>query len=132
MSDATLMDVVTGERKVRVIARDKHHVAFLAERPVRAGHVVVTTTKLVAAVADLDEVAHAALWCFVHQVSLRMRTQLPCQRVCISVIGWAVRHAHVHLIPTDEPGQVPGLDGEPLSEQVMRDLQQRLTHGAPE
>ena len=46
MSDATLMDVVNGERKVPVIARDEHHVAFLAERPVRAGHVVVTTNKL--------------------------------------------------------------------------------------
>jgi histidine triad (HIT) family protein len=123
--------VVNGERKVAVIARDEHHVAFLAERPVRAGHVVVTTNRVVDAVADLDEVAHAALWRFVHQMSLRMRTRLPCQRVCISVIGWAVRHAHVHLIPTDEPGQVPGLDGEPLPEQVVRDLQQRLTHGAP-
>jgi hypothetical protein len=40
-------------------------------------------------------------------------------RVCVSVIGWAVRHAHVHLVPTDAPGQVPGLDGPPLPPERM-------------
>lgn len=129
MSQATLLDIVTGVRKVHVIAREATHLAFLAERPVRPGHVVVATTAVVDAVADLDAEAHAALWRFVHQVSLQMRERLPCARVCVQVIGWAVRHAHVHLIPTDLPGQVPGLDGEPLAEAEMLALRDRLLCG---
>ena len=123
-----LMAIVRGEQAVPEVARDEHHVAFLAERPVRPGHVVVATTQLVDAVADLDAEAHARLWQFVHTLQNRMRERLPCQRVCISVIGWAVRHAHVHLIPTDEPGQVPGLDGEPLKPTQAADLAARLTN----
>ena len=46
--------------------------------------------------------------------------------MCVQVIGWAVRHAHVHLIPTDEPGQVPGLDGEPLPEAQMIEIVRKL------
>lgn len=126
MSHPTLADVVSGERAVAIVARDDAHVAFLAERPVRPGHVVVATCAVVDAVADLEDEAHAALWRFVHRVERRMRERLPCARVCVQVIGWAVRHAHVHLIPTDAPGQVPGLDGEPLSETETQSVLERL------
>ena len=126
MSHATLADVVSGERQVHEIERDESHVAFLAERPVRKGHVVVVTRAVVDAVADLDDVAHAALWRFVHRIERRMRERLPCARVCVQVIGWAVRHAHLHLIPTDAPGQVAGLDGEPLPVAAMASLARSL------
>jgi histidine triad (HIT) family protein len=126
MSHATLADVVSGERQVHEIERDESHVAFLAERPVRKGHVVVVTRAVVDAVADLDDVAHAALWRFVHRIERRMRERLPCARVCVQVIGWTVRHAHVHLIPTDAPGQVAGLDGEPLPVAAMASLARSL------
>lgn len=122
----TLADVVDGTRGVLEVRRDDAHVAFLAERPVREGHVVVCTVAVVDSVFDLDEQATAALWRFVRQVARDMRERLPCARVCVSVIGWAVRHAHVHLIPTDAPGQVPGLDGPPPPPARMRALQQAL------
>ncbi|MFT4840807.1 MAG: histidine triad (HIT) family protein [Planctomycetota bacterium] len=126
MSHPTLADIVSGERHVHVIERNDAHVAFLAERPVRKGHVIVVTNAVVDAVADLDEAAHAALWQFVHRIERRMREQLPCARVCVQVIGWAVRHAHVHLIPTDAPGQVAGPDGEPLPAAEMQSLARSL------
>ncbi|MFT4513594.1 MAG: histidine triad (HIT) family protein [Planctomycetota bacterium] len=126
MSHATLLDVVSGERHVHVVEQDDSHMAFLAERPVRKGHIVVVTRAVVDAVADLDDKAHAALWHFVHRIERRMRERLPCARVCVQVIGWAVRHAHVHLIPTDAPGQVAGLDGEPLPVAVMESLARSL------
>lgn len=127
MSHPTLEDVVAGTKAVYEVARDEHHVAFLAERPVRPGHSIVCTSRVVDAIADLDDSEHARLWQFVHELSQRMRRQLPCKRVCVQVIGWAVRHAHVHLIPTDAPGQVAGLDGEPLPAGEMVALQQRLS-----
>jgi histidine triad (HIT) family protein len=106
---ATFADVVDGRRAVHEVARDPHHVAWLAERPVRAGHVVVATARAADSVLDLTADEHAALWAFVRRVALALRERLPCARVCVSVIGWAVRHAHVHLVPTDAAGQVPGL-----------------------
>ncbi|MBL8730136.1 MAG: HIT family protein [Planctomycetes bacterium] len=123
---ADLLDVVDGRRPVHEIRRDERHVAFLAERPVRPGHVIVVTCARVDAVFDLSVEAHAALWTFVHGVAAAMRERLPCRRVCVSVIGWAVRHAHVHLVPTDAPGQVPGLDGPPLAAAEMAALAARL------
>lgn len=126
MNHPDLRPVIDGLRPVEFVLQDDRHVAFLAERPVRPGHVIVATRQVVDAVLDLDPEAHAALWAFVHRVGLRLRERLPCARVCVSVIGWAVRHAHVHLIPTDAPGQVPGLDGPPLPAAAAAALAARL------
>ncbi|MCA8967122.1 MAG: HIT family protein [Planctomycetes bacterium] len=123
---ADFRDILDGRRPVHVIAEDDQHLAFLAERPARPGHVVVITRQVADSVFDLDEAAHAALWAFVHTQGQLLRERLPCARVCVSVIGWAVRHAHVHLLPTDAPGQVPGLDGEPLPAAEMAALAARL------
>ncbi len=123
---ATFADIVSGAEPVHLVARDDAHVAWLAVRPVRPGHVIVATKAVVDAVFDLDAKDHAALWTFVQRVATAMREQLPCERVCVSVIGWVVRHAHVHLVPTDAPGQVPGLDGPPLPAAQMAAIAARL------
>lgn len=127
MTVATFADIVAGRQPVHVIDADGSHIAWLAERPVRPGHVIVATRAVVDAVFDLDAESHAALWTFVHRVARGLRERLPCQRVCVSVIGWVVRHAHVHLVPTDAPGQVPGLDGPPLPPDVMAAIAARLS-----
>jgi histidine triad (HIT) family protein len=121
-----LLDVVEGRRPVHVVRSDPRHVAFLAERPVRPGHVIVVTRALVDSVFDLSPEAYGALWAFAQEVGCAMRQRLPCERVCVSVIGWAVRHAHVHLVPTDRPGQVPGLDGPALGDEEMAAIAARL------
>lgn len=129
MSQRDLLDVVEGRRRVHELRRDLRHVAWLAERPVREGHVIVATTARVDAVFDLSPEAHAALWTFVREVASSLRERLPCARVCVSVIGWAVRHAHVHLVPTDAPGQVPGLDGPAADDAALAALARRLREG---
>lgn len=131
MDHPDLIDVVEGRRAVVEIRRDERHVAFLAERPVRPGHTIVVTQAKLDSVWDLSPEAYAALWDFVRDVALVMREQLPCERVCTSVIGWVVRHAHVHLVPTDAPGQVPGLDGPPLSAEQMAAIAVRLRQRHP-
>ncbi|HEU4420356.1 MAG TPA: HIT family protein [Planctomycetota bacterium] len=126
MSHPDLLDIVTGRRFVHVIRRDALHLAYLAERPVRKGHVIVATKARVDGVFDLSAEAHAALWAFVRETAIVLRERLPCERVCVSVIGWVVRHAHVHLVPTDAPGQVPGLEGPPLPPEEMAAIAARL------
>ncbi len=129
MSAPTFADIVAGQEPVHVVAEDAEHLAWLAERPARPGHVIVATKRVVDGVFDLEADAHAALWAFAREVVRALRERLPCQRVCVSVIGWVVRHAHIHLVPTDAPGQVPGLDGPPLPAAAMAAMAARLREG---
>jgi hypothetical protein len=63
---------------------------------------------------------------FVRVVGLMLRERLPCARVCIAAIGWQVRHAHVHLVPTDVDGQFPPLPGVPAHESLLQSIAIRL------
>lgn len=126
----TLEDVVRGERDVVRIDEDEHHLAFLHESPVRPGHAIVVTKRVVPYLFDLDADEHARLWAFARRVALALRERLPCERVCVGVIGWQVRHVHVHLVPTDADGQYPPLGGAPVSREELRAIGAKLVDPA--
>jgi histidine triad (HIT) family protein len=124
---STFEDIVRGERPVHRVAEDERHVAFLAPSPFRPGHVVVITRRVADSVFDLAPAEHAALMEFARVIALRMRERLPCARVCMAAIGWQVRHAHVHLVPTDADGQFPPLAGRAATETELAAVAARLT-----
>lgn len=127
----TFEDVVRGERDVVRIEENEHHIAFLSSTPLRPGHTIVVTKRTVAYLFDLDSAEHARLWEFARVVALRIRELLPCERVCVGVIGWQVRHVHVHLVPTDADGQFPPLPGSPASAEELRSVASRIVARAP-
>jgi histidine triad (HIT) family protein len=122
----TFEDIVNGNRAVHRVAEDERHIAFLSPNPVRPGHVIAIPKKVADSVFDLSPADHAALMEFVRVVGLMLRERLPCARVCIAAIGWQVRHAHVHLVPTDVDGQFPPLAGSPATEQDLASIQRRI------
>ena len=126
----TFEDLVAGRERAHVVWRDERHLAFLAPRPVRRGHVIVLPREVSPYLFDLAPEAHAALWEAARVVARTMRERLPCERVCVAVVGWEVRHVHVHLVPTDASGQFPPLGGEPASEAELAELQRRLASGS--
>jgi histidine triad (HIT) family protein len=122
----TFEDIVQGDRAVHRVAEDNRHIAFLSPSPVRPGHVIVIPKRVADSVFDLPREEHAALMEFARVVGLRLRESLPCARVCMAAIGWQVRHAHVHLIPTDAEGQFPPLGGGPASDAELETIRRRL------
>lgn len=126
MNETTFAGVVAGREAVLRVAEDEDHLAFLAPRPFRPGHVIVIPKRVHDQLFELPAAEHAALWAFAREVARHIKSALPCERVCAFVVGWAVRHAHIHLVPTDAQGQVPGLDGEPLPAAELARLRDRL------
>jgi histidine triad (HIT) family protein len=122
----TFADVVAGRASCHKVYEDEQHVAFLHEQPVRPGHVVLVTRRAVDSVWDLTPEEHAALWRTSRMLALRLRRSLSCERVCVAVVGWEVRHAHVHLVPTDAPGQFPPLSGARSTAAELAALAERL------
>ena len=122
MTVKTFAELVAGRVPCHMVHEDERHLAFLHEQPVRPGHVVLVTRRVADSVWDLTPEEHDELWRTARMLALRLRRQLPCERVCVGVIGWEVRHAHVHLVPTDAPGQFPpmgGARGEPAELEAL-------------
>jgi histidine triad (HIT) family protein len=122
----TFADVVRGERAVQRIFEDERHLAFLNPSPLRPGHTIVIPKRVADYVFDLEEDEHAELWRVARLVARTLRARLPCERVCVAVVGWEVRHVHIHLVPTNQSGEFPPLPGIPADPVELAAIAERL------
>lgn len=98
--------IIRGEIPSYKIAEDENYYAFLDINPLAEGHTLVVPKKEVDYLFDLDERDLAGLMVFAQKVAHRIREAVPCKRVGVAVIGLDVPHAHVHLVPINEGGDL--------------------------
>lgn len=98
--------IVAGEIPSHKVAEDDQHFAFLDIFPLKRGHTLVIPKKAVDYIYDLDDEELASLHVFAKRVAKAVEKVIPCQRIGVAVIGLEVPHAHVHLIPINEIGDV--------------------------
>lgn len=98
--------IIRGEIPSYKIAEDENYYAFLDINPLAEGHTLVVPKKEVDYLFDLDERDLAGLMVFAQKVAHRIREAVPCKRVGVAVIGLDVPHAHIHLVPISEGGDL--------------------------
>lgn len=119
--------IIRGEIPSYKIAEDENYYAFLDINPLAEGHTLVVPKKEVDYIFDLDEPDLAGLMVFAQKVARRIREAMPCKRIGVAVIGLDVPHAHVHLVPINEGGDLdfsrPKLK---LSPEEFKDIQAKI------
>lgn len=104
---ATIFDkILSGEIPCHRVWEDDEHLAFLDISPRVPGHTLVIPKRPTDYLFDLDDAATAKLWIAAKTVATVLKQRLECGRVCVSVVGWEVRHVHVHLLPTNSMAEV--------------------------
>lgn len=98
--------IVQGEIPCHKIAETEDYLAFLDIMPLAKGHVLVVPKKEVDYLFDLDDETYVGLMLFAKIVAEAVRKAVPCKRVGVAVIGLEVPHAHVHLVPLNEVGDI--------------------------
>jgi len=98
--------IVSGEIPCNKIAETDDFLAFLDVMPLAQGHVLVIPKKEVDYIFDMETDAYAGLWTFARQVAKSLKMAIPCKRIGIAVIGLEVPHAHIHLVPMNEVGDI--------------------------
>lgn len=98
--------IVSGEIPCHKIAENADYLAFLDVMPLVPGHVLVIPKKEVDYIFDLDTEAYKSLWAFAQNVAKGLKMAVPCKRIGIAVIGLEVPHAHIHLVPMNEVGDI--------------------------
>jgi histidine triad (HIT) family protein len=104
--------IVSGEIPSYKIYEDDDTLAFLDIYAVITGHVLVIPKKQVEFVWDLDDSDYQALMATSRSVARRLRTILGTKYVGEKIIGVDVPHAHVHLIPFDDPEDMKRANAE--------------------
>lgn len=98
--------IVAGEIPCYKVAETDHCLAFLDVNPVVRGHVLCIPKKEVDYIFDLDDDLFVELHRFSRTVARGLKKVCPCIKVGVAVVGIDVPHAHIHLMPLNNPGDL--------------------------
>ena len=98
--------IVKGEIPCYKITEDERFFAFLDINPVMKGHTLVIPKQEDDYIFHLDDEELAAMMVFAKKVAKAIEKAVPCKRIGVAVIGLEVPHAHIHLIPITQEGDM--------------------------
>ena len=98
--------IVDGEIPCYKVAEDSNFLAFLDINPLAKGHTLVIPKKEVDYIFDLDEDLYTGLNLFARKVAKAIDKTVECKKIGIAVIGLEVAHAHIHLVPLNNIGDL--------------------------
>lgn len=91
--------IIAGEVPCHRVAETDRAIAFLDLRPLTEGHTLVVPKAEVDSIFDLDPEDYQAVFDLVRAVSEAQKAVVPCTRIGLTVLGFEVPHAHVHVVP---------------------------------
>lgn len=98
--------IINGEITCYKIAENDKFFAFLDINPVQKGHALVVPKKEVDYIFDIDDNDIQEMMLFAKQVAVKIKEAIPCTKVGVAVIGLEVPHAHIHLVPMQNEGDL--------------------------
>lgn len=98
--------IVSGEIPAYKVAEDENYFAFLDIFPTAKGHTLVIPKKEVDYLFDLDDETYVGLQLFAKKVAKGIKKAIPCEKVGVMVLGLEVPHAHIHLVPMQNEGDL--------------------------
>lgn len=120
---ATLFSrIAAGEIPSYKVAEDENFFAFLDINPVQPGHTLVIPRREIDNIFDLSKEEYEALQGFAWRVAQAVKAAVPCRKIGVAVIGLEVPHAHIHLIPITNEGDMDFKNKKTLPAEQMEEL----------
>ena len=98
--------IIAGEIPCYKIAETENYFAFLDISPVQLGHTLVVPKDEMDYIFDYEEDYYAGLWKFAKKIAEAQKRAIPCRKIGVAVIGLEVPHAHIHLVPMNNEGDL--------------------------
>ena len=98
--------IVNGEIPSYKIFENEHFYSFLDISPMTKGHTLVIPKKEVDYLFDIDDAMLSAMIVLSKKIAKAIEKTVECTRVGVMVVGLEVPHAHIHLIPIQNEGDM--------------------------
>ena len=98
--------IINGEIPSYKIAENDYCYAFLDISPLEKGHTLVVPKQEIDYIFDMDDTLLCELNLFAKKIAKAIEATVDCRKVGIAVIGLEVAHAHIHLVPLTEVGDL--------------------------
>lgn len=97
--DSIFTKIIKGAIPAYKVAEDARFLAFLDINPLQLGHTLVIPKQQIDYIFALEDTLLADLHVFAKKVARGVQHATGAARVGLTVIGFEVPHAHLHLIP---------------------------------
>ncbi len=119
--------IINKELPGYIIDENQDFIAFLDINPLKMGHSLIVPKKEIDHFFNLDDKILEDILIFSKRISKALKKTVECDRVGISVIGLEVPHAHLHLIPINQEGDMNFTNEKIiLSENEFKNLLSRI------
>ena len=118
--------IIDGELPCFKIYENERIFSFLALDQINMGHCLVIPKKEVNHFFDMEEKDYDEVFAFCKKLSKVIKTATDCKRVGLAAQGFEVQHAHIHLIPLNDPSEFSFSKGVKRSDEDMKKMQELL------
>ncbi len=98
--------IVNGEISCHKVAENDQFLAFLDIMPLTKGHTLVIPKQEIDYFFDLEDKLLSSMVLFAKEVAVSIQNNFSCKKVGMTVIGLEVPHAHIHLVPINQVGDM--------------------------
>lgn len=98
--------IIAGDIPCYKVAEDDKFFAFLDINPVNWGHTLVVPKQETDYIFDIDDKQIGDMMIFAKRVAKAIKSAMPCRKVGMAVLGLEVPHAHIHLVPLKQEGDM--------------------------
>jgi histidine triad (HIT) family protein len=119
--------IIAGEIPGYKIAENDRFYAFLDIFPLREGHTLVVPKMEVDKFFDMPDDYLGCMLLFAAPIARAIERAFVCNRCGVAVIGLEVPHAHMHLMPIDDAGDLDFTKGKmKLSQEQLKAAQEKI------
>lgn len=98
--------IIAGELPSYKVAEDDKFYAFLDINPIAWGHTLVVPKQETDYLFDISDKDLGEMMVFTKKVAAAIKAAIPCRKVGMAVLGLEVPHAHIHLVPLKNEGDL--------------------------
>jgi histidine triad (HIT) family protein len=118
--------IIQGEIPCHKLFEDEQCISFLDIRPINPGHALVIPKQETDYIFDLEDDTLQHLVAIAKRVGLAIDRSVSCERVGIIVAGLEVPHAHIHLVPIQDVGDINFAKAKPADDAELAALAVRI------
>mgnify|MGYP001584568906 CR=1 FL=1 len=126
MKNCIFCKIVKGEIPAEKIFEDEKHFAFLDMNPINSGHTLLIPKKHTEYLFDLNENEYSKLMLKAKDVAKLLKNNLKTEKIGLIVEGFGVSHAHLHLVPINNQGELTYERAKPMSKEELNKIAKKI------
>ena len=126
MPDCIFCKIVSKEIPASTVWENERFLTILDVQPINPGHLLIIPKQHVDVIYDLPADLYQEVFEIAKQLSVPLQKAMQPKRIGMSVEGFGVPHAHVHLIPINAVGELNPERARTVDQEELKQIAEKI------